>query len=1809
MGDFGERVGKRGRPSRSRRAGRTLRVSPTELLPARSLVPARRARPLAARALLCTRHTRALAVALLVGAGCASSASQALAVFPFYGTGKAEEPATWKLAPGETLTNLGTELTQHFGAVPATPPASEPVEKAEVEKLNSQEDQLCGVMGMSITDGHATMPAGLNSCIKEGTPIHTAMQVTVGRPDVQIAELDSGIKWDNAGDMLQLRGKYLLNPGELPMPKVDMTKTFDPSTHVDCETARAATGGDYDSDGGMPGGKPGGSGPIPYDVLEQGVFNVLDYACDSRVANVVKNYPQCTNPPTTKECRNGPVGMLNPEDLIIAFSDGIDHDHDGFVNDIAGWNFVDNNNDPYDEVQYGHGTGEEEDSSAEANNGVQDSGVCPNCEIMELRVGESFVADANRFAEAVNFATDRGVDIIQEPLGTYNDSLFTREAIEYAYHHGVTIMASAADEAAEHHNQPSAEPDVIVVNAIRGPDTIAHVEGFNPSLNTSQPPSWLQLDGCTNFGTRIDLSVEGNSCSSEATGKSSGVAGLIYSAALNACGAALYGSCSSSPSEKLKPSSDCIRVNGEPCVITPNEVRQLLASGNIEGTTVNASSQIGSKAPSTGKASADEGEGGQADDIDTAAEPETACSVGMAPSCTDPNLNTTFAADEDGGVQGNLPDTFLYPSRKGWDEFFGYGRLDAYKSVEAAAQGWIPPEADITSPDWFQQMNPNEGSFALDGEVNAREGYTCTVEIAPGVDPNNRSTSSDGDFAGVSSSYCDGSTVHSTPYNGLLANVNTSALEAMFPKGDPESFTGNENGGAALKQTADGRPNTQPYAFTVRVVVSTASGDPGPAMTGEDRRQLYLHRDSEMLKGFPLEMKGDGDASPVLVDLAGNDTNQLIVANSDGWIHAYQYNPTSGSVSDLPGWPVHTEELPLHPGEHAYSGGGLTTAHYDAVLEAPAAGDLSGDGEMDIVADDMQGNVYAWNKKGELVFHQTSDPNFSGAPLAGNPGWEAERKGVRQRTEPGFVTSPVLADLEPEKGPGLDIIAAGEDRHVYAWHPNGEAVKGFPVLVEDPDKVASVDATSNEPTFNGNVPANPGIEEDQGKIVDTPAVANLDGPGKPPTIIVGTNEEYLTEHGDEGGLNAGGVTTASLGLVGESGILEFANGRVYAIKATGCSSEPSSCATGGFKCESSKCKSVAFREGWPAKIGIIDAGLLPDVGEGINGSPVVAPIDCPEGGEGLKIGVSPDAGPAYVLNANGSSCYGSTEGKDNALETDFSATKEKTDTPVFAAVGEPAFGTLDGTTTDMFDPVAGLIRALDVAASDYQKGGQDFIGGWNATTGQFSPDFPVLDNDLSFITGETIGDITGEAPKQEVVAGTASLDLVAYNDEGNPASSAWPKLTGGWTVATPTLGSLGTLDTSSSAHKDVVSITREGVISVYGTPASACSASSWPNFHHDIANSGDYTRDATPPGVPLGASVSKGVLSWSAPGNQLMCGTAVSYEIVTSSNPITPEDFASAKPLSGAPAPAAAGTTQSYTLPAGTDAYVAIRAIGEQDNIGLPAVVQITSVSLPEFGRCVRAEKQKGSKTHGEYNSVHCDLQRNSKGKDDWLPGPGAKNKFKSVLRGVTLASTGASKAVIECAGASGEGEYEGSKSLAIKKLILSGCAESPSKGVASDCQGIGAADGEIEVKELAGELGYVEVVPNPVRETEKVGIDLKAASSSTLASFECGGANEMLGKGTGTGTLREIEGSVIGNVSDTNNMTSTNTTTYGASGGAQVPEHFEDGIPDTLITLVGLTKTAEPTTLAATETITNEEPIEVRTKICSSKKSCSPAA
>jgi hypothetical protein len=286
----------------------------------------------------------------------------------------------------------------------------------------------------------------------------------------------------------------------------------------------------------------------------------------------------------------------------------------------------------------------------------------------------------------------------------------------------------------------------------------------------------------------------------------------------------------------------------------------------------------------------------------------------------------------------------------------------------------------------------------------------------------------------------------------------------------------------------------------------------------------------------------------------------------------------------------------------------------------------------------------------------------------------------------------------------------------------------------------------------------------------------------------------------------------------------------------------------------------------------------------------------------------------------------------------FAANSPKYDHPVIPAAGQPALGSLDPTGISFLAPSAGLLRALDLGLNEYQ-GGQDFTGAWNASTGEFHPGFPSVQNDLSFLTGPSVANVDS-TPGDEVLSATASLDLNAFNAQTGeyPDPTRWPKLTGDWVVANPLIGSFGQLETDSAAHNRVIELTRAGTLFAFDTPAPACPVGSWPRFHHDNASSGDFSRDAIAPGAVTDAKVVGNALSFKAPGDDLLCGTVDHYEVVTSDAPIHGGDFGSAAKLTPAP-PAAPGASQTLDLKFELRRYVAIRAVDDQGNAGRLAVV------------------------------------------------------------------------------------------------------------------------------------------------------------------------------------------------------------------------------------------------------------------------------
>jgi hypothetical protein len=1366
------------------------------------------------------RLNRAAALVVLLTCLCALTATTAFGAFPYTRAGgSTTDYKDFFLGPGDDPPeDISNNESWMYSATAENPAPPDPLGI-----------ELGGVRGAHIVD-------------RADAPV-TAWETTTGRPDVLVAVHDSGIKWNDAGAMNNLRFKVHLNRGELSAPNANRGTS-------------------------LLGGGCASYTPDVYDANGDNIFNLRDYACDDRVS-------------VTDPRRVGPAGMLTPQDVLIAFSDGGDTDGNGFEDDVVGWDFLDDDNDPFDDVQYGHGTGEAQDSGAEADNAQGGVGVCPNCVLMPIRVGDSFIADVNRFARGVLYATDNGALVIQEALGTINNSRLSREAVDYAYEHGVTVIASAADEAAQHNNWPSSLPHVILVNS---------VTRYDETL-TPLPRSYLQFNGCTNFSAKVTVAIPSVSCSSDATGRGSGMAGLIYSAALNAADRG-----------KLTPDPDCKRavdVDGDPgldpCLITANEVRQLLASGKVGGTA-------------------------QGDDVDFLPGVEPSCGLLPAPGCTSTAASVAQVALTR-PVVSPLATTRSYPARGGPDQFYGYGRANLARAVGALVRGalddpsakaLLPPEVEISSPQWYDQLDPGQTTFQVKGQVSARPGSgPCSyrVLIAPGHYPHNAELPS-GDFQQVARGSCD------SPVNGVLGTVSVAALESRFPAGT--DFSGPEP--TPIPLVDNGRPFAAPHGFTVRVVASTAQA--GIPLTGEDRRALWLHRDADMLPGFPRkvtgnsDLTGDGESSPALADLDGDNRNELIFGSSDGFVHALHRDG-----GELPGWPVRGDPPGfLHLGGRAFSSGEIGSDLGGAILSSVAVGDTDHDGVPEVWVADFEGKVYGWSAAGERIFTREANIDFSGKPLAP---FENVRDGKLNRTQHGFIASPVLAEIDGDRA--LEIIAAAMDRHLYAWDPNGSIVPGYPELVVDPEKVDGPGGSIDPVTHRVRFEDGPGFEQ-QGAIVDTPAVGDLDsdpddsGPDELPEIVVGTNEEYSAAN--DGGLNVDTVNGGLFSILESAGVLSPGNTRLYALKARG-------------DADSNPSTPDGIRPGWPSKIGLGITELLPIVGEGITGPPVIGPVSCPSGGAGPKVGVIPNNGFAYILNPDGNSCYGQDSGKDVALQANFGASATKYDTPVLAAVGSPAFGQLLPALGPSFlSPATGAIRALDLAANEYQ-GGQDFVMAWNSETSLPQPGFPGAVNDLQFLTGPSVADIDG-IPGEEVIGGTAAFDLNAFSPAGTPVPG-WPKLSGDWTVAQPVIGSLGTIDTESGTHKVVIGLTRSGYLLAYETEADPCSGGSWPRFHHDNANSGNYERDATLPGRPTDPALSgepgSRTISIEAPGDDLLCGTAAAYELVTSDAPIDESSFDTAAPLE-APAPAAPGASQTFAVPAGARRYLALRARDEQGNVG-----------------------------------------------------------------------------------------------------------------------------------------------------------------------------------------------------------------------------------------------------------------------------------
>ncbi len=144
---------------------------------------------------------------------------------------------------------------------------------------------------------------------------------------------------------------------------------------------------------------------------------------------------------------------------------GVDDDGNGYVDDIHGYDFANNDGDPMD--GNGHGTHCSGTIAAEHDNGVGIAGVMAQAQIVGIKFltdqGSGSTADA---IKAIDYATKINVDIMSNSWGGGGFSQALYDSIKAAKDAGIVFTAAAGNSATDNNGQPHYPSNYDIENVI-----------------------------------------------------------------------------------------------------------------------------------------------------------------------------------------------------------------------------------------------------------------------------------------------------------------------------------------------------------------------------------------------------------------------------------------------------------------------------------------------------------------------------------------------------------------------------------------------------------------------------------------------------------------------------------------------------------------------------------------------------------------------------------------------------------------------------------------------------------------------------------------------------------------------------------------------------------------------------------------------------------------------------------------------------------------------------------------------------------------------------------------------------------------------------------------------------------------------------------------------------------------------------------------------------------------------------------------------------------------------------------------------
>ncbi len=169
---------------------------------------------------------------------------------------------------------------------------------------------------------------------------------------------------------------------------------------------------------------------------------------------------------------------------------GIDDDGNGYVDDLIGWDFYSNDNNPMHGSNDGtaHGTKVYGMASAVSNNSIGVAGVSWYCKLMPTRAGYGNYMNSSDIIEAIYYAANNGAKVINMSWGSTSLGTSLKNALDYAYNtKGNLLTATAMNANTSSPWYPAAYNKVIAVAALNQNDTKKSNSNYGTWIDVSAP--------------------------------------------------------------------------------------------------------------------------------------------------------------------------------------------------------------------------------------------------------------------------------------------------------------------------------------------------------------------------------------------------------------------------------------------------------------------------------------------------------------------------------------------------------------------------------------------------------------------------------------------------------------------------------------------------------------------------------------------------------------------------------------------------------------------------------------------------------------------------------------------------------------------------------------------------------------------------------------------------------------------------------------------------------------------------------------------------------------------------------------------------------------------------------------------------------------------------------------------------------------------------------------------------------------------------------------------------------------------------